>query len=209
MQLDPQSTSPSQIYSTMIRAITPRPIAWVSTISPNGITNLAPFSYFNGICSDPATLMFSAVNQPDGSPKDTVVNIEATQQFVVNIVPFELASPMLQTASNLAYEDSEFDATNLKTKPSIQITPPRVAESPIQFECELHEIVRIGEGPLAANVIFGNILLIHVDDRVLGENGKIDPDLVNSIGRMGGQDYCQTSNRFQITISHPSMEPKN
>ncbi len=184
----------------MIRAITPRPIAWVSTISPGGITNLAPFSYFNGICSAPATLMFSAVNQPDGSKKDTVINIEANGQFVVNVVPFELANPMLQTAAGLEYEVSEFDAANLTPAPSEKVTPPRVAESPIHFECELLKIVNIGKGPLAANVIFGNILLIEVDDQVLNENQKIDPQRVNSIGRLGGRDYCQTNELFKINL---------
>ena len=205
MQIDPENEDPKVVYSTMIRAITPRPIAWVSTISPNGITNLAPFSYFNGICSKPAALMFSPVNKPDGSKKDTVLNIEATKQFVVNVVPFSVAQPMFETAGDFDYEISEFEAVSansdvctLTEKNSKRVKPPGVAESPIQFECELLQIVPVGEGPLAANVVIGKILLMNVDDEFLDERGKIDPQRLDTIGRMGGMDYCRTTQRFEL-----------
>lgn len=198
MQLDPKTATSREIYSTMVRAITPRPIAWVSTISPNGIPNLAPFSFFNGISSTPATLMFSPVNQPDGSKKDTVVNIESNGQFVVNVVPFGLAAPMLETAAELDYEVNEFEASKIAQAPSLRVKPPRVADSPIHFECKLHQIVTIGEGSLAANVIFGEILLIEINDDVLNDAGKIDPRRVDAIGRMGGISYCRTNDLFEI-----------
>jgi len=198
MQIDPEIESPSLVYSTMIRAITPRPIAWVSTISPDGIPNLAPFSYFNGVCSKPAALMFSPVNKPDGSKKDTVRNIEANGQFVVNLVPYSVAEPMFQTAGDFDYELNEFEEAGLTEKPSLRVVPPGVAQSPIQFECELIQIVPIGEGPLAANVILGKILLMNVDDQVLDEKGKIDPQRLDTIGRMGGLSYCRTTDRFDL-----------
>lgn len=198
MQIDPEKVSPSLVYSTMIRAITPRPIAWVSTISPNGVTNLAPFSYFNGICSKPAALMFSPVNKPDGSKKDTVLNIEANGQFVVNVVPFSASEPMFQTAEGLEYEQSEFAKAGLTEKPSLKVAPPGVAESPIQLECELIQIVPVGEGPLAANVIIGKILLMNIEDNVLNDKQKIDPELLDTIGRMGGLSYCRTTDRFDL-----------
>lgn len=198
MQINPEQADPSLVYSMMIRAITPRPIAWVSTISANGIPNLAPFSYFNGLCSRPAALMFSPVNRPDGSKKDTVRNIEDNGQFVVNVVPFVVAERMFKTAGDFEYEESEFEIAGLTPQPSEQIEPPRVAESPIQFECELMQIVPVGEGPLAANVIIGKILLMNIDDAVLDEMGKIDPQRVDTIGRMGGRTYCRTSDRFTL-----------
>ena len=172
MQVVPEDVTPTEVYSTMIRAITPRPIAWVSTISSRGIANLAPFSFFNGVCSRPAALMFSPVNKPNGCKKDTVLNVEANGQFVVNVVPHSLAQPMLQSAQEFEYEESEFSATGLTAERSLKVAPPRVAESPIHFECELMQIVNIGEGPLAANVVFGKILLIDIDDRVLNERGE-------------------------------------
>lgn len=198
MQIDPEVESPSRVYSTMIRAITPRPIAWVSTISPNGITNLAPFSYFNGIGSQPAALMFSAVNKPDGSKKDTVRNIESNGQFVVNLVPFTAAETMFQTAGDFEYETSEFDSVGLTEKPSLRVQPPGVQQSPLQFECELIQIVPVGTGPLAANVVIGKILLLTIADEILDENGKIDPARLDTVGRMGGFSYCRTTDRFDL-----------
>lgn len=201
MLLDPAHADPSVIYSMMIRSINPRPIAWVSTISPGGIFNLAPFSYFNGVGSQPAALMFSVVNLPDGSKKDTVINIEATKQFVVNVVPFSAATSMAKTAVAHDYEVSEFDEVNLTPRASHRVKPPAVAESPIQFECELVQVVNVGSGPGAANVVIGKVLLIHVDDEVLDDAGKIDPEKLDTIGRMGGRDYCRTTARFSVPSS--------
>ena len=198
MQIDPATRDVTEIYSIMIRAITPRPIAWVSTISNRGISNLAPFSYFNGVGSQPAALMFSVVNHPDGSPKDTLVNIQDTGQFVVNVVPFGLAASMQSTAAELAHEVSEFPIAGLTEQPSQRVAAPSVKESPIQFECERLQIVEVGQGPHAANVIIGQILLINIADEVLDESGKIDPETLDTIGRMGGKSYCRTTDRFLI-----------
>ena len=198
MQLDPEIDNPTDIYSTMIRAITPRPIAWVSTISPSGVTNLAPFSYFNGICSKPAALMFSPVNRPDGSKKDTVLNVEANGQFVVNMVPYSLADQMFATSADMEYEISEFEAVGLTPQASDRVKPPRVAESPVRFECEVMQIVHIGEGPLAANVVIGKILLIDILESVLDARQKIDPALLDTVGRLGSRSYCRTTNRFEL-----------
>ena len=197
-QLDPAELPPQQVYATMIRAITPRPIAWVSTCSASGEVNLAPFSYFNGVTSAPPSLLFSAVNRPDGSRKDTVVNIQATEQFVVNVVPFRLAEAMHQTSAEYGSDIDEMEQVGLEPLASEKIRPPRVAQSPIQFECELLQLVEIGSGPLAANVVIGRILLIHVDPDVYNEQGKIDPQKVDSIGRMGGLSYTLTRQRFDL-----------
>ena len=201
MLIDPETTPVAEVYATMIRAITPRPIAWVSTISPKGITNLAPFSYFSGTGSIPPSLMFSVVNRADGARKDTIRNIETSKQFVINIVPFRIAEAMFKTAGEFDYEESEFDAANLTIKPSQRVAPPGVAESPIQIECELIQIVNVGEGPSAANVVIGKILLFDIDESVLNADAKIDPEKVDAIGRMGGRTYCRTSERFDI---HPT-----
>ncbi len=182
----------------MVGAITPRPIAWVSTISDRGISNLAPFSYFNGVCSTPAALMFSPVNRPDGSKKDTLLNIEANRQFVVNVVPFQMAEPMFQTAGDFVYEVSEFEKAGLESRPGIKVQAPHVVGSPVRFECELIQIVPIGEGPLAASVVIGQILLIDIDDEILDEQGEIDPGRLDSIGRLGGKSYCRTTERYDL-----------
>ena len=199
MIIRPEEVEPSVVYSTMIRAITPRPIAWVSTISPGGVTNLAPFSYFNGVCSRPAALSICPVNRADGSKKDTVINIEATRQFVVNVVPFSLAETMFATAGELEYEESEFDFADVAAVESKVVSVPGVAKSPIRFECELIQMVPVGDGPLAANLIIGKVLLIEISDAVLNDREKIDPELVDVVGRMGGLDYCRTTSRFTIS----------
>ena len=198
MQIDPEIAGPSEVYATMIRAITPRPIAWVSTISPAGVANLAPFSYFNGVCSKPAALMFSPVNRPDGSKKDTVRNLEENGQFVVNVASYSLADKMFATSADFEYEVSEFEMAGLTMETSQRVKPPRVAESPVRFECEVMQIVHIGEGPLAANVVIGKILLIDILESVLDERQKIDPALLDTVGRMGGRGYCRTIDRFEL-----------
>lgn len=187
-----------EIYQWMISTITPRPIAWVSTISNEGKTNLAPFSFFQGVCAQPPTLMFVPVNNRAGGKKDTVRNIEAVPEFVVNLVSRELGQRMSDTATMLPHGESEFEAFGIAPAPSTQVRPPRVAAAPVAFECSLQQIVHIGEGPLAANVIFGNILTVHVRDDVLGADGKPAADKLDLIGRMGGEDYVTTRDRFTI-----------
>jgi flavin reductase (DIM6/NTAB) family NADH-FMN oxidoreductase RutF len=198
MQLDFTQLAPRDAYGWMISTILPRPIAWVSTISSDGKTNLAPFSFFQGVTSNPPTLMFVPVNTREGTKKDTVRNIEQVAQFVVNLVPFALAKPMNDTAALLPYGESEFSAFGIAAKPSERIRPPRVADAPVAFECALDRIVHIGEGPLAANVIFGRILVVHVADAVLGADGKPDPAKLDLIGRMGGESYARTTDRFAL-----------
>jgi flavin reductase (DIM6/NTAB) family NADH-FMN oxidoreductase RutF len=198
MDFDPAKLSTSAVYALMIRAITPRPIAWISTQSPTGQLNLAPFSYFAGVGSNPPTVMVSIANRPSGDKKDTLRNIEATGEFVVNIVPTQLAQAMVRTADELPYGESEFVHAGLATAPSQLVRPPRVASAPIQLECRALEIVRIGQGGSAANAVFGQIVWFHVADEVLTADHKIDPALVDSVGRMGGLSYCHTRERFEL-----------
>lgn len=195
-QIDPKSVTPAVVYSTMIRAINPRPIAWVSTLSPAGISNLAPFSYFNGIGSQPAALMFSVVNHPDGRKKDTTRNIESSGQFVVNIPSFDHVQAVQSSADAFDYEESELEALDLTPIASLKVAPPRVLECRVHLECELFQHVVVGEGPLAANLFIGKILMMHVDETVLDENEKIQPEALDTIGRMGGRAYCRTRDRF-------------
>jgi flavin reductase (DIM6/NTAB) family NADH-FMN oxidoreductase RutF len=176
----------------------PRPIAWVSTVSSDGKTNLAPFSFFQGVTGNPPTLMFVPVNDREGLKKDTLRNIEVLPEFVVNLVPHTLAAVMNLTAARLPYGESEFEAFDVLPTASTKVRPPRVAASPVAFECVLHQIVPIGEGPLAAHVVFGRILLAHVDDRVLSPEGLPDFAKLDLIGRLGGDDYSTTRDRFTL-----------
>ena len=205
MILDFAALNPRDAYGWMIGTILPRPIAWVSTISAEGRTNLAPFSFFQGITSNPPTLMFSPVNTRDGAKKDTVRNIEQVPEFVVNLVPFALAGDMNNCSALLPYGESEFETFKISSTPSQRVRPPRVTAAPIAFECTLDRFVHIGEGPLAAHVVFGRIVLAHVADAVIGADGKPDPAKLDLIGRMGGETYSRTTERFDI--KRPDRKP--
>jgi flavin reductase (DIM6/NTAB) family NADH-FMN oxidoreductase RutF len=198
MVLDFAALRPRDAYGWMISTILPRPIAWVSTVSLDGKTNLAPFSFFQGVTANPPTLMFVPVNNRDGVKKDTVRNIEQVPEFVVNLVPFALAEQMNQTSAGLPYGDSEFEAFGIAAAPSERVRPPRGAGAPVAFECTLDRIVQLGEGPLAANVVFGRILIAHVSDRVLGADGKPEAGKLDLIGRLGGDGYTRTTDRFAL-----------
>ena len=198
MRLDFTTLPPRDAYGWMIGTILPRPIAWVSTISAEGKTNLAPFSFFQGVCANPPTLMFVPVNTRDGAKKDTTRNIEAVPEFVVNLVPFALAEKMNATAAMLPHGESEFEKFGIASAPSERVRPPRVAAAPVAFECALDRTVHIGEGPLAANVMFGRILVAHVSDAVLGADGRPDAAKLDLIGRLGGDAYTRTRDTFEL-----------
>lgn len=198
MLLEFAQLRPRDAYNWMISTILPRPIAWVSTISVEGKTNLAPFSFFQGVTSNPPTLMFVPVNMRDGTKKDTVRNIEQVPEFVVNLVNYPLAEQMNRTSALLPYGESEFEAFGIVPAVSDRVRPPRVAEAPVAFECSLERIVQIGEGPLAANVVFGRIHVAHIADAVLGPDGKPDPAKLDLVGRMGGEMFARTTDTFSL-----------
>ncbi len=198
MLVDFATLPPRSAYQWMVSSILPRPIAWVSTVSPDGVTNLAPFSFFQGITASPPTLMFVPANTRDGSKKDTIRNIELVPEFVVSLVTFALSAKMNDTASNLPYGESEIARFGVETAPSQRVRPPRIAGSPIAFECSLDRIVLVGSGPLAANVVFGRILVAHVLEGVLGPDGLPDSDKMDLVGRLGHEAYARTRDTFSL-----------
>lgn len=198
MQINPADLPPHEFYRYLVQVITPRPIAWVSTVSPGGATNLAPFSFFNGVGANPPSVVFSPVNNRHGEKKDTLKNIEANGEFVVNIVSHKLAQQMNQSAYEYGYEVSEFEQAGIAATPSVRVAPPRVAESPVAMECELIQVVTVGEGPLGANLVIGRIVMMHLAEGVCSDEGIVDPAALDTIGRMGGADYCTTRDRFEM-----------
>jgi flavin reductase (DIM6/NTAB) family NADH-FMN oxidoreductase RutF len=191
VELDPETLSARDVYRWMISTIIPRPIAWVSTVSPDGRSNLAPFSFFNGVCAHPPTLLFCPANDRLGRKKDTLVNVEATREFVVNFVSCALAERMNATSASLPYGESEFARFGVEAVPSVKVRPPRVAGSPVAFECRLDQVVHIGEGALAGNVVLGRIVHLHVLDAVLDANGLPDPWKLDPLARLGGEGYTR------------------
>jgi flavin reductase (DIM6/NTAB) family NADH-FMN oxidoreductase RutF len=205
--VDPQTTAVSDIYKLMVGVIVPRPIAFVSSISADGVLNLAPFSFFTGISANPPVVCFSPmVRGSDGSRKDTLQNIEATKQFVVNVVSEDFAQQMNICSTEFPPDVDEFEASGLTPLPSDLVTPPRVAESRVSMECALIQIVSVSAKPLGGSLVIGEVLRFHVAEELI-RDFKIDPDLLRPIGRMGGPTYTRVTDRFDMT--RPAAPPKS
>jgi len=198
MQIDPQSLPWELVYKYLNGAILPRPIAFVSTVNEAGQTNLAPFSFFTAVAANPLTICFSVMRRgSDGEKKDTLRNIEATGEFVVNIVSERIAEPMNIAAGEFPPEISEFDQSGLTPVPSVLVRAPRVQESLVNFECRLREIVHVGEAKGAGSLILGEVVQIHVDDRI-HRDGKIDTQALAPIGRLAAAEYVRVTDVFEM-----------
>jgi flavin reductase (DIM6/NTAB) family NADH-FMN oxidoreductase RutF len=197
-RIDPAEQPSAAIYKLMVGIIVPRPIAFVSSIDAKGIVNLAPFSYFTACSSNPPAVCFSTTVRSGPVPfKDTLSNVRATGEFVVNIVSEEFAEKMNITSAEVAPEVDEFELSGLTKLPSELVKPPRVAESHVQMECRLKEIVTVSEKPGGGHLVIGEVLRFHLDEGVLDDD-KVDPARLKAIGRMGGPMYVRTSDRFEM-----------
>ncbi len=197
MDIDPETLAPRERYALLISTILPRPIAWVSTLSPEGAANLAPFSFFTGIAANPMSVCFAPVNDRHGKPKDSLLNIAATKQFVVNLANEDNAEKMNQTSAAYPYGVSEFAEAGVTPVPSAKVRPPRVKESPVSLECELIQVVRLGDGPLGGNLVIGKVVHFHADDSVW-KDGRIRHQDLKAIGRMDGAWYTRTRDAFEL-----------
>jgi len=196
MQLDPQIVLPQSIYKLLIGCVVPRPIAWVSSLSEDAIPNLAPFSFFMAVCSDPPTLAFSAGRRA-GNKKDTVRNIEYTQDFVVNLVDDAQAQQMNLTSGEYPPEVDEFALTGLTAAPSVMVKTPRVAEAPINMECRVVQILPVGRG--LHSLVLGEIVYFHVRDDLYNPNtGRIDMYKLHPVGRLAGNLYTHVHDIFEM-----------
>ena len=184
MILEPGAVSANAMYHFMISMVVPRPIAFVSTVNAEGRRNLAPFSYFNAISSDPPLIGISIIHRHD-DPKDTLRNIRETREFVVNLVNEPLLDPMVHTAGEWPADADEFEKSGLAATPSDLVRAPRVAATPVAMECRLHQEIALG----SAAFVVGEILRVHVADDVL-TNGRVDVTKLRPVGRLGGEDYC-------------------
>jgi len=200
--LDPSQIAPNDIYKLMIGMIVPRPIAFVSSVDLAGIRNLAPFSYFTACSSNPPVVCFcTAVRSGPRPYKDTLCNVEATGEFVVNIVSEEFAEQMNLCSADVPPEVDEFELSGLTPVASDLVKPPRVAESKVQMECRLHQIVHVSDKPGGGILVLGEVLRFHVLESLFDDpkgGYKIDPDKLLAIGRMGGPTYTRTRDRFNM-----------
>ncbi|MCB9059684.1 MAG: flavin reductase family protein [Calditrichae bacterium] len=199
MVINPKDQKYNENYKLMIGSILPRPIAFVSTVSTEGHFNLAPFSFFTGVTSDPPTVLFCPTRQPnEGQPKDTLINIRETGEFVINIVTEDISEPMNDCATNFPYGVDEFKESGLTAVPAHVVKAPMVKESPIHFECKLNQIIEIGEAkPGGGFIVIGEIVLFHIADD-LYKNGRIDIDGLKPVGRLAGAEYTKIGERFSL-----------
>jgi flavin reductase (DIM6/NTAB) family NADH-FMN oxidoreductase RutF len=187
------------VYRLMAAAIVPRPIAWVSTANRAGQPNLAPFSFFNAVCSNPPTVLFCpGVRRAEPGGKDTYNNIRETGEFVINFVTDALAEAMNITAADVPPDVNEFVRAGLTAAPGKTVKAPHVAETPIYFECKLREIVTISEEPGGGYIVIGTVSYMHFDDTVIGEGNRVNFDAYQAVGRMTGPGYVHTSDRFEM-----------
>jgi flavin reductase (DIM6/NTAB) family NADH-FMN oxidoreductase RutF len=198
MQMDVKSTPVVDVYQMLVGLVTPRPIAWVTTLSKAGIVNLAPFSFFNAFGANPPVVVFSPTLKRDGSKKDTLLNIEANGEFVINASSEKHAELINLSSKMLPIDESELSLTGQSTIASTNIAPPRLADVPFALECRLMQIIPVGHGPISANLVIGEVLMMHVDDVILGENRQPDPRQLKAIARLGGEYWCRTQDLFQM-----------
>lgn len=177
--------------------VVPRPIAFVSTVSEDGIVNLAPFSFFNAVAYSPPTLVLGISRQADWKEKDTLSNIEATGEFVVNVVSDEIAAAMNATAAEFPADVDEFEISGLTPAPSEAVRAPRVAESPVNMECRLDQVVQIGDPETGNALVIGHIVLMHVRDDIINGH-RIDHNLLKPVGRLAGNMYCDTHDTYEL-----------
>jgi flavin reductase (DIM6/NTAB) family NADH-FMN oxidoreductase RutF len=193
MQIDPLLNAPLDNYKVLTNLVVPRPIAWVSTVGETGIVNLAPFSFFNAVGSNPLYVVVSIGNREDGSPKDTARNILASGEFVVNLVTEELLEAMNISAVDFPADESELSPAQVHSAPSVRIAAPRLAEAQASLECKLHQTVTLGSNTL----VIGEVVMFHVADALVGPRFHVNG--FAPIGRMGSPStYCRTTDRFEL-----------
>jgi flavin reductase (DIM6/NTAB) family NADH-FMN oxidoreductase RutF len=198
LAFDPANHSTNDIYKLMVGSIVPRPIALVSSVDEGGVRNLAPFSYFTACSSNPPVVVFCPILRPvPPMSKDTLRNVMATREFVVNIVSEEFAERMNATSAQVLPEVDEFLLSGLTPIASELIQPARVAESHIHMECRLLQVVQVGDKPGGGSLVLGEVLRFHVRQDMV-DDFRIDPDKLHAIGRMAGSTYVRTGDRFDL-----------
>jgi flavin reductase (DIM6/NTAB) family NADH-FMN oxidoreductase RutF len=212
LHLDPEELEISQRYKLLIGCIVPRPIAFVSTLSLDGVANIAPFSFFAGVGSNPMMLLFCPANTPEGEEKDTLRNCKPVDEggrgeLVVNVVTEDYAAKMAACAEPLPADVSELDLVGLTSIPSQVVAPPRIAESPLSFECRTEQVIRTNPGaPGGGNVVLCRVLRVHLAEGLTNELFHTDPAKLRAVGRMGGLSYCFTDARFELPMGLPALK---
>jgi flavin reductase (DIM6/NTAB) family NADH-FMN oxidoreductase RutF len=202
LEFDCARLSSTQAYRLLNHLVAPRPIAFVSTVSADGIPNLAPFSFFMAGGLNPPSIAFSPLTNSHGQPKDTLQNIRATGEFTINVVSDGMQERVNITSIDFESSTSEWEQASFTPAPTVKVLPARVSESLIAMECRLHQIVSHGDGASSANYVIGEVVYFHVAEHLM-VNGEIDPTQVNYISRMGGDWYARVNIDSMFQLSRP------
>ncbi len=206
-EIDPATAEPAEVYSLLVGCVIPRPIAFVSSISADGIPNLAPFSFFNAGGAHPPSLVFSPVTSGTGRNKDTLNNVRATREYVVHISPWGLRERMNQASADYPSGVDEFVEAGFTKVASKKVKAWRAAECPVAMECRLFQIVEHGEGPLRANYVIGEVVYFHIAESLF-VNGRVDAAALDAIGRLGGPTYTHVTKESMFNLPRPVLDSK-
>jgi len=202
--INPIDYSTKDLHKILLSSVTPRPIALASTIDTNGVVNLSPFSYFNVFSANPPVLIFSPANRvTDNSKKDTLINISKVKEVVINLVDYNIVEPTSLSSVYFEKNVDEFLKSGLTKMESIKVKPPRVLESPISYECKVNDVISLGNNGGAGNLIICEVLMIHINEEFLNENGDIDPLKLNLVARMGENYYLDVKKESLFEIKKP------
>ncbi len=204
--ISPQTVSTAEFHSYLLSSVAPRPIAFASTVDQDGNVNLSPFSFFNVFGSNPPTLVFSPNKRVrDNSGKDTLDNVYAVDEVVINMVDYSMVEQVSLASCEYPKGVNEFIKAGFSAVPSEIVKPPRVGEAKVAFECKIRQIVSMGDQGGAANLVICEVVLAHVAEELLGENGRIDPTKTDWVARMGGDWYCRASGQAVFEVAKPNV----
>jgi len=203
MIIDMNAIAGLKAYQWLASTVVPRPVAWVSTLSREGVGNLAPFSFFQVLTGTPPTVMISPLHMNDGSLKDTARNIIDTGEFVISLVPHAMVDAMNETSPSFAHGVNEFEQVGIEQAPSLHVKPPRVLKSPVSLECQAVQIQPYPPEQPSCHLILGRVLTMHIDEAVLDAQGQVDPAKLDLVSRMGGAWYGRTHSDANFTLSRP------
>lgn len=204
LTIDPKEIKQAKLHAYLLAAVAPRPIAFASTIDGNGQVNLSPFSFFNVFSSNPPIAVFSPARRGrDNTVKHTYENIKEVPEVVINIVNYDIVEQMSLASTEYPKGVNEFIKAGFTEGPSAKVKPPRVLESPVQMECKVNQVIELGDGPGAGNLIICEIVLMHIKDEVLDENQMIDQNKIDLVARLGGNYYCRASGKALFEVKKP------
>lgn len=203
--INPADLQPNEFYRFMIGTIGPRPIAFASTMAADGTVNLSPFSFFNIVGYNPATLVFAPSRNRHGHKKHTLLNLEEVGEVVINIVNYAMVEQMSLASAEFERGVNEFDKAGFTAIASDRVRPPRVAEAPAAFECVVKQIIHTGDGPGSGSLVICEVVMGHFHDTIFDAKGAIDPNQLDLIGRMGADWYCRAHGDALFEVVRPQV----